>query len=239
VNIETNMNEIPSITKQQMIEVDRLMVDEYGISLLQMMENAGRGLAELCRRLLGGSVDGKRVAVFCGGGNNGGGGMCAARHLHNWGAEILLKVSADQQRLKEAPSHQYQILKAMGISDRGDIDLDKCDMVIDAMIGYGLSGDPSGSSAFWIERINHSRLQVLALDTPSGLDTTTGIPGNPCMHASATLTLALPKSGLIKPGVQPYIGDLYLADIGVPLQLYSRLGIDLSNPFIHDTIVKI
>src|SRR3990172_13388441 len=92
--LPSNMN-IPAITTQQMVEVDRLMTEEFGILLIQMMENAGRNLADLARRLSGGEVRGKRVAVFCGSGNNGGGGLVAARHLHNWGAEVLYKVIAN------------------------------------------------------------------------------------------------------------------------------------------------
>ena len=231
--------QIPAISTQQMIEVDRLMIEEYGIQLIQMMENAGRSLAELSRRMLGGDVRGKLIAVLCGAGNNGGGGMVAARHLHNWGAEIMLKVLAPPDQLKDVPTHQRHILEAMGISNRDTIDLDRVDLVVDAMIGYGLTGDPRGAIAEWITRVNDSRRPVLALDTPSGLNTTTGSPGNPCLRAAATMTLALPKTGLISPEASAYVGDLYLADISVPPQLYASLGIELSPIFIHDTILKI
>jgi NAD(P)H-hydrate epimerase len=184
---------IPAITSQQMAEVDRLMIDEYGIQLIQMMENAGRSLAELSRRMLGGNVIDKCILVLCGGGNNGGGGMVAARHLHNWGAEILLKVLAPEAQLKNIPAHQYEILKKMKIPDHRTSDLSTFDLVIDAMIGYGLTGNPRGMIADWIRRVNDTTHPVLALDTPSGLNATTGVPGNPCIHATATMTLALPK----------------------------------------------
>ena len=80
-----NKNNIPTVTRAQMMEVDRLMTEEYGITLLQMMENAGRDLAQLARDMVGADMQNKRIAVLCGGGNNGGGGMAAARHLANWG----------------------------------------------------------------------------------------------------------------------------------------------------------
>ncbi len=79
-----------------MVEVDRLMVEDYGITLLQMMENAGRSLAELTSELLGGVVKGKRIAVLCGGGNNGGGGMAAARHLVNRGADVQVALGSQR-----------------------------------------------------------------------------------------------------------------------------------------------
>ena len=231
--------QMPHLTTQQMVEVDRLMIEEYGIQLIQMMENAGRNLAELSRRMLGGDVRGKRIAVLCGAGNNGGGGMVAARHLHNWGAEIALKVIPGQEKLKNIPAQQFHILEKMGILDRKNIDLDSVDLVIDAMIGYGLTGDPREPIADWIRRINGVARPVLALDTPSGLDTMTGFPGNPCVRATATMTLALPKTGLIVPEALKVVGDLYLADISVPHQLYSKLGIEAPPIFVHDSIIKI
>ena len=80
--------DIPILTTEQMIEVDRLMIAGYGIELIQMMENAGRNLAELTSRMLGASLSGRSVCVLCGRGNNGGGGMVAVRHLHNRDASV-------------------------------------------------------------------------------------------------------------------------------------------------------
>lgn len=224
-----------------MVEVDRLMIEEYGIQLIQMMENAGRNLADLSRRLLGGEVRERSIAVLCGAGNNGGGGMVAARHLHNWGADITLKVLIGIEKLKDMPSHQFHILEKMGTLNGENIDFDSVDLVIDAMIGYGLIGDPRGPIADWIQRLNDADRPVLALDTPSGLDTTTGIPGNPCVRATATMTLALPKSGLMTTQAKPFVGALYLADIGVPPELYAApsLGLNVEHIFIQDTIESI
>ncbi len=230
---------IPHITTQQMIEVDRLMIEEYGIHLIQMMENAGRNLADLSRRMLGGDVRGKRIVLLCGAGNNGGCGMVAARPLHNWGADITLKVLPGIEKLKDIPSRQFHILEKIGILDVENIDFDSVDLVIDAMIGYGLAGDPRGPLAVWIQYVNEAGRPVLALDAPSGLDTTTGFPGNPCIRATATMTLALPKTGLKTPEASEYVGDLFLADISVPPKLYARLGIEVSHLFALDTILKI
>lgn len=231
--------QIPAITAQQMTEVDRLMIEDYHIQLIQMMENAGRNLAELARRMLGGSVNHKRIAVLCGAGNNGGGGMVAARHLHNWGAEIRFMLPAPEVKIKPIPAHQYAILNRIGIADNKISEISLVDLIIDAMIGYGLIGDPAGEIGKWIRLANDSAKPILALDVPSGLNTTTGIPGNPCIHATATMTLALPKTGLMLNETKSYVGELYLADISVPPQLYTRLGIDVPKIFIHDSIVKI
>lgn len=231
--------EIPLLTAPQMAEVDRLMIEEFQISLIQMMEVAGRSLADLTSRLSGGQVENRSIAILCGKGNNGGGGLVAARHLYNWGVDVSLTLAHDQTQLKGTPHHQLQILNRMGIPTTENPNLESADMIIDALIGYGLRGDPRQPIAAWIERANQSGRTILALDAPSGLDTTSGVPGIPCIKASATITLALPKTGLMTAQAQPYVGDLYLADIGVPAGLYLKLGIHLPNMFINDTIIKI
>lgn len=230
---------IPALTAQQMAEVDRLMIEEYGILLDQMMENAGRNLAELARRMLAGEIKGRRLVVLCGAGNNGGGGMVAARNLHNWGADVQIKIIEPLERLKETSAHQWKILEAMGVENTQEPELAEADLIVDALIGYGLVGDPRHPQAAWIERVNASHRLVLALDTPSGLDVTTGTPRNPCIRATATLTLALPKTGLMGAGAKPYVGKLYLADISVPPGLFRRLGLEVGNLFADDTILSV
>jgi NAD(P)H-hydrate epimerase len=145
-----------------------------------------------------------------------------------------------ETKLKEMPAHQWQTLKKMGITHAG-MDLPEADIILDAMLGYGAKGDPRPPLAGWIRRANESKHPVLSLDSPSGLDTTTGSPGSPCIRASATLTLALPKKGLLAPAAKAFVGDLYLADIGVPPELYAApsLGLQVSSPFGEGTIVKL
>ncbi len=223
------------------------MIEEYGITLVQMMENAGRNLAEAAGRLLGGPLTGRKIVVLCGAGNNGGGGMVAARHLHNRGAAVQVvgagrlsqAAGAPAPRLKDVPARQWRILQGLGLTVAGGVDLAQADLIIDALIGYGLSGDPLGAVAEWIERANAAARPILALDTPSGLDTTTGVAGRPCIRATATLTLALPKTGLLTPQARPFVGELWLADISVPPQLYRRLGFEVGPVFVDDTVVRI
>lgn len=230
---------IPTLTTQQMVEVDRLMIEEYRIELIQMMENAGRNFAELTRRQLGGMVVGKSIAILCGAGNNAGGGLVAARHLHNWGADVRLHLAFASSRFKDIPAHQWDILKQMGLDSKKEPQLSKSDLILDALIGYGLKGDPRRPVASWIEKANKSGRPILALDTPSGLDTTSGVPGNPCLKAVATLTLALPKVGLLTDMAKKYTGVLYLADISVPPELYQKLGLEVPNLFEKESILKI
>jgi NAD(P)H-hydrate epimerase len=232
---------IPALTTAQMVEVDRLMIEVYGIMLIQMMENAGRNLAEQAWRMLNRKLSGRTIAVLCGAGNNGGGGMVAARHLHNRGADVHVKFVGAPERLKaqSVPAHQWRILHAMGMGKNEDPDLARAELIVDALIGYGLTGDPRGPAAEWIERANGAHRPVLSLDTPSGLDTTTGTPGHPCIRAAATLTLALPKTGLLASAARPFVGDLYLADIGVPPELYRHIGIEVGPLFADETLIRI
>lgn len=94
-------SEVPFVTTEQMIEVDRAMIEDYGILLIQMMENAGRNLADLARaRFLAGDPNGKRVAVLAGVGGNGGGALVCARRLANWGADVHVFITRDEDQFK-------------------------------------------------------------------------------------------------------------------------------------------
>jgi len=229
--------DIPALTTKQMIEVDRLMSENYGIELIQMMENAGRNLAELTSRILNASLLGRTACVLCGRGNNGGGGMVAARHLHNRGADVhIIRLAGE---LKDIPAKQWHILENMELRNEPYFDLAEADIILDALIGYGLQGDPRPEVAVWIEKINAAKKPVLALDAPSGLDTTSGALSRLTVRADATMTLALPKIGLMNESARPFIGGLYLADISVPPGLYRKMGLEVSNIFEQDSIIKI
>lgn len=227
-------NPLPLLTTEQMRLVDHLMVTEFGLELIQMMENAGRNLAEAARRMLGGQVKGQPIAVLCGVGNNGGGGMAAARHLHNGGAVVTAVLAGSRRGLKAVPARQWRSLERIGIA-RLDVELESQALILDALLGYGARGDPRPPLSGWIERANAARPPILALDAPSGLDTTTGIPGTPCIRAAATLTLALPKVGLLARLAAPWVGRLYLADIGVPPELYAEPDLGLHVPPIFSS----
>jgi len=230
---------IPAITRSQMAEIDASMIHEYGINLLQMMENAGRNLADLCRRKLSVELEKSKILVVCGGGNNGGGGMAAARHLYNWGAHVTVALATELQTMKDAPKHQMLSLKKIGLIVEDVIPSRKYQMVVDALIGYGLRGSPQGMYAKWIEWINNQDSPRISLDIPSGLDADSGKPSGVCVKADATLTLALPKVGMMTAEAKKYVGELYLADISVPKTLIRRFIGNIPDFFVADTIVKI
>ncbi len=234
---------IPAITTDQMREVDRLMIEVYRISLLQMMENAGLQLASLTReRFLDNDPLGKKVAVCCGTGGNGGGGLAAARRLHTWGAEVTLLLAKAPGDLSPVPTHQYQTLEALGIRavPSGAVHIPvSTDLILDALLGYSLVGNPRGEYARLIQVINSHSAPILSLDNPSGLDSTSGEMRDPCVWAEATLTLALPKTGLVQDEARKAVGELYLADISVPPVLYRDLGLDVGPIFSRDQILRL
>lgn len=226
-----NADAVPAVTATQMREIDRIMIDELHIELVQMMENAGRALAELAIRRFAP----RTVAVLAGSGGNGGGGLVAARHLANRGVEAGVTLAGPEPDLAPVPALQLDILHRMGVAPVPEPT--RADLVIDALVGYSLRGDPEGRAAELIEWAGRGTAPVLALDVPSGLDATTGRAGAPCIHAAATLTLALPKTGLLRaPG---HVGRLYLADFSVPGAVYRRLGIEVPALFGEDTIVEL
>lgn len=225
------------MTTEQMIEIDRLMIEEYKIGLIQMMENAGRSLANLTVQLLGKSPLGRSICVLSGRGNNGGGGMAAARHLLNRGADVhIIRLAGE---LKDVPALQWNTLNKMGVRNEPHYVLSQADIIIDALIGYGLHGKPRPMVAAWIEKMNKSGKPILALDAPSGLDTNSGNMSNDTVRAEATMTLALPKVGLMEEKARRNVGSLYLADIGVPPFLFRNLGLDVDYIFSENSILKL
>ncbi|MEM8485829.1 MAG: NAD(P)H-hydrate epimerase [Bacteroidota bacterium] len=238
------MDNIPYLSTDQMVEVDRAMIEDYNILLIQMMENAGRNLAALARsRFLGGDPRGRDVVVLVGKGGSGGGGMVCARRLHNWGASVQVYTTAPVEDFSGVPAHQLDILKRMGISvttEAGPADTHP-DLIVDAIIGYSLKGNPRGRAGALISWANTSKAPVLSLDVPSGIDTATGEVHTPAVKADATMTLALPKNGLRGEAVKAQVGEAYLADISVPPALYGNrtLNLGVSAVFAREDIVRL
>jgi NAD(P)H-hydrate epimerase len=233
-----------TVSVDQMREVDRLMTEEVGITLLQMMENAGRSLATHARGMLGGDARGRQVLVLAGRGGNGGGGLAAARRLVGWGAAVTVVLAQSPNDMRGVPRQQLAILEWIGIPVRVGADgisdpLTDADLVIDALIGYSLRGAPAGPVAALIRAANASGRPILALDLPSGLDGDSGEASDPTIRATQTLTLALPKRGLLAPAARPRVGQLHLADISVPEKVYERLGLKVGPIFAQSDIIAI
>ena len=210
-------SEVPWLTVADMVEADRLAIEEFDITLLQMMEHAGASLAELTQHLYpeGG------VTILAGGGNNGGGGLCAARHLVNRGRQVAVVMSSD--RTRPAVRHHLGTLREMGIELRTEAP--DTAVAVDAMVGYGLAGPLRGRAAT-LARWTEGR-KVVSLDVPSGH----GSAG--AVRPDATLTLALPKETLRD------IDSVYLADLGLPAALWERVGLSVGPLFVDSRILRL
>jgi NAD(P)H-hydrate epimerase len=230
---------IPCVTVNEMKKIDHFMINAYHVELLQMMENAGTALASLAYQQIGDPVK-KKIVILAGRGNNGGGGLVAARRLSNWCANVV--VIQPYGQMKDIAGAQMQSVKQLDVrilsySDPSQLplicqDLKRADIILDALIGYGLSGNPQGVTKDLIECANQSSTEIISLDVPSGLNSDTGQPGEPCIEANMTLTLALPKEGFLSPCAKSYLGELFLADISVPPSLYKHLGLQV-EPFFR------
>ncbi len=222
--------ELPAVSADQMREIDRIAIQDTGPNLYQMMENAGRSLALLAIELLGSAWEKRHILVLAGTGGNGGGGICAARHLANHSARVRLRL-ADPEKLTEVAALQRKMYSFAGGGEISFQDLREThpDLVLDALIGYGLRSTATGPFAVLIRWANASGAPILALDVPSGVNATNGENHDEYVHARWTLSLALPKTGLLP----DLTGTLFLADIGIPVGTYRRAGVSYTSPFAN------
>jgi len=218
---------VPAVTAAEMAAVDRVAVEEVGLPLLSMMENAGRALAREVASVAEGAV-----VVLAGDGGNGGGGLAAARRLANAGVAVRVVLDRPPAELTGAAATQHAVVDAMDVPVAAGVDAlaaaapGGAATVVDALVGYGLDGPlraPVDAFADWAsERAG----PVVSLDVPSGVDATSGEAPGASVRPDRTVTLALPKTGLADAG-----GRLRLADIGIPAVVYDRAGVDYGDPF--------
>jgi NAD(P)H-hydrate epimerase len=209
--------ELTAVTAEEMRAVDRVATETVGLPLLSMMENAGRNLAGVVEK----RREGRRVVVFAGGGGNGG------------GVPVAVVLDRDPASLSGATATQHRVLDAMEVPvRRADDDRDAGVVAVDALVGYGLTEALRGRAAELAVACNDAAT-VVSLDVPTGVNATTGEVPGPAVEADATLTLALPKTGL-----GPNAGDLLLGDIGIPAAVYEELDVQYRNPF-EEYVVRI
>jgi NAD(P)H-hydrate epimerase len=215
------------LTRDQVREVDRRAIEEFGVPGVVLMENAGRGTAELLRAL---GIHG-RVAVCCGKGNNGGDGFVIARHLDNAGVPVRVLLFARPERLAGDAAINYRIIAQSGIAmatypDEPDWPqvrrhLDGAEWLVDALFGTGLSGPLGAPFDQLIGEINAGRAKVMAVDIPSGLDCDTGEPLGAVVRADHTATFVALKKGFTNPAARQWLGQVHVLDIGAPRVILS------------------
>jgi NAD(P)H-hydrate epimerase len=234
-NIMPNSPPLPlpplrSLSRAEVRDIDRRAVDELGMPGIILMENAGRGAAELLVQL---GIDG-RVVVCVGRGNNGGDGFVIARHLENRGFDVRVLLFADSQTLQGDAATNFHILHAAGTPilefhaatkpDTWVPELHSAAWIVDALLGTGMQGTVREPTATVIQRINDVGLPVLAVDLPSGLDCDTGQPLGVCVRAAHTATFVARKLGFDAPGAAPFTGEVHVIDIGAPRVLLNQFA---------------
>lgn len=224
-----NGTEFAWATVDEMRELDRLAVDA-GLALPVMMENAGRSLARTATAFWEGEW---RVDVLVGVGGNGGGAAVAARHLSNRGWQVAVH-RAPTGTLSDVTARQVELARLAGTVVTTELP-DGSGLVVDGLLGYGLSGAPRHEQAGLIGSVRGR--PTVALDVPSGLELQTGTLHDPAIHADVTLTLAAPKHALR--AAEAAVGRLLLADIGIPRPLYEQAGIDVRGIPWADPIIEI
>lgn len=212
------------VTTEEMKEIDRKTIAS-GVPSIELMENAGRAVARAIKSRYS-PLKGKRVSIFCGKGNNGGDGLVVARLLVKEKVKIRAFLLARKEELKKNPKINLkrtlkQKVKIIEIDssrrlEKFEQEVKKSDLIVDAILGTGIKGAPKGIEAETIKFINILKKPVVSVDIPSGVEGSTGKVSGEAARADLTITFGLPKIGLVVyPGAE-YVGELEVADIGIP-----------------------
>jgi NAD(P)H-hydrate epimerase len=217
------------ITRDESRRIDRRAIDEYGLTGLVLMENAGRGVADRLEHL---GIAGC-VVICCGKGNNAGDGFVIARHLDLRGYPIRVLVWAEADELVGDAGVNYRVLQRTGVAlalldqehNRAQVDaaLGGAAWIVDALLGTGARGEPRPPLDAVIDQLNASPVPTLAVDLPSGLDCDTGRAAAHTIRAAHTCTFIAPKIGFQAPGADLYTGQVHILDIGAPRQLVEEV----------------
>ncbi len=224
-----------TLSRDEVRELDRRAINEFGVPGVVLMENAGRGCAELLMRL---NPERKPVVILCGPGNNGGDGFVIARHLDNAGWPVDVRLFAKNNGLSGDAALNFEIVTDSDIqftqndpayfSDPVlygqflDLSFNRAVWIVDALFGSGLSRLLAAPFDELVAIVNASGKPVLAIDIPSGLDCDTGEPLGPTVKATHTATFVAHKRGFLNPASQAWTGKLHVIDIGAPRVLVDE-----------------
>ncbi|WP_339744562.1 NAD(P)H-hydrate epimerase [uncultured Rubinisphaera sp.] len=211
------------LTSSQSRRVDQLAIEKYGVPSLVLMENAGRGCAEI---FLVECIENGPTVIVCGKGNNAGDGFVIARHLYVHQEEVEVLMLFPPEELSEDARINFEIIDKIGISHRL-VDphqnaesiretFDGAEWIMDAMLGTGISGEVREPFATMIQLMNEAESEKLAIDLPSGLDADSGEILGSCVNANATVTFAAKKRGLLKNKGPQQSGEIHVVGLGIP-----------------------
>ncbi|MGD0784637.1 MAG: NAD(P)H-hydrate epimerase [Sedimentisphaerales bacterium] len=214
------------LTRQQVRDFDAWAINTACVPGVVLMENAGSGCAEIVLAQLE-KPAGSKVCVFCGPGNNGGDGFVIARHLKNAGVDVAIALCGPASKIKDDAEVNYKIVLNMKIAveefDTASANIEKeietfagnSDLIVDAIFGTGLTGVLRYDFVRLINAINSLNKPIVAVDIPSGLDCDTGESLGAAIKAVSTVTFAAAKKGFLNPRSAQFIGQVYIASIGI------------------------
>jgi NAD(P)H-hydrate epimerase len=228
-----------TLTRDEVRELDRRAINDFGLPGAVLMENAGRGCADLLMRF---NPERRPTVILCGPGNNGGDGFVIARHLDNADRPAFVWLLADETRLTGESALNCTVLQRSRsvpvlvgtdnlMTDRPDASmslriaeraLGSPVWIVDALFGTGLSRELRSPYSDFVAVVNESRNPVLAVDIPSGLDCDTGEPLGPTVRATHTATFVAPKRGFLNPNSKQWTGEVHVIDIGAPRVLVEE-----------------
>jgi hydroxyethylthiazole kinase-like uncharacterized protein yjeF len=221
------------LSAQQMRDVDHYAIHTLGIPSLALMEQAGACAAAALQRRF--TPAGRTVYLFCGKGNNGGDGLVMARLLHSQGYHVEVILTAERERLSPDASAMYEKLVDCGVEpklweqwDKDTLNIEETDIIVDALLGTGLSSNLRQPYADLVSLINSTPAFTLAVDLPTGLDATTGAVLCQCVKADLTVTFCREKYAHRLPASLEYCGKVELCDIGIPQE-----AVDSVHPNAH------
>lgn len=220
--------------RNEVRQIDKIAIEQYGISGLVLMENAGRGAAERIADLLASLPGGDRfpVCILCGPGNNGGDGYVIARHLEIMGFTVrivsLVKLGelTGDAKVNAEIAEKSKIPITIVTSPAELTNMIQDDQaIIDCMLGTGATGQPRGIYADAIEIANQKDGPRVAIDLPTGLDCDSGQPSKSTFRADLTVTFVAEKAGFLNEAAKPSLGKVEIVGIGVPNVLLSQFGV--------------
>jgi NAD(P)H-hydrate epimerase len=221
------------LTRELARELDRRAIEEYGIAGIVLMENAGRGVADVVADLVQYSSDAHHVVICCGKGNNGGDGFVIARHLELRGISTQTFLWASPSQLPADAATNYATAVRSGLDvqvcdiapalDRFAAACDRTVCIVDALLGTGAQGNPRPPLDDVIREINSQAATVVSVDTPSGLDCNTGRAGSPTVRADVTCTFVAEKQGFTTDEARELTGDVRIVQIGTPRKLLDEV----------------
>ncbi len=200
------------VSKDEMRRLDSLTMSEYFLPSRVLMENAGKGCADIIHQ----KKFGVTVLVVCGVGNNGGDGFVVARWLYKYGYDVSILVVGDKQKFSSETAENYKACEKLGLKilDNSDYSIG-FDLIVDALLGIGFRGTLEGELKEMVELINFSFAKIVSIDIPSGLGADNGL-SECCVHADLTLTMAAAKPGHFLGRGKEVCGELMVVPIGIP-----------------------